>query len=254
MSYDPYIFVENNVLQNPETEYFFSIMKNRLDSRVKRGAIVKAVAISSKQKVVLESLTRYLVATIDSIFDVQQPESSLETNMARSQKVLEEAYKEMNSIELGAVGNFIQRQVSYDLNHNVCLGNKKLHTENQLKLKDQSVKVCVPLTTPTDYMCMTSLMKLITKFSFRTMIVYNALLSEKRILMAGQLDYSISSIQDFVLAAASLVSPPFFGVQTKVFPHVHLKDMSVLMETPSYIAGVTNPTFLMQKSMHDISL
>ena len=107
MSYDPYIFVENNVFQNPETEYFFSIMKNRLDSRVKRGAIVKAVAISSKQKVVLESLTRYLVATIDSIFDVQQPESSLETNMARSQKVLEEAYKEMNSIELGAVGNFI---------------------------------------------------------------------------------------------------------------------------------------------------
>ena len=30
--------------------------------------------------------------------------------------------------------------------------------------------------------------------------------------------------------------------------------MSILMETPSYIAGVTNPTFLMQKSMHDISL
>ena len=32
LSYDPYHFVESSVLQSTETEYFFSIMKNRLDS------------------------------------------------------------------------------------------------------------------------------------------------------------------------------------------------------------------------------
>ena len=68
---------------------------------------MKALSISSKQKVVLESLTRYLVATLDSIFDIQQPEGGLESNMTRSKKVIEEAYKEMNSIELGQEGNFI---------------------------------------------------------------------------------------------------------------------------------------------------
>lgn len=85
------------------------------------------------------------------------------------------------------------------------------------------------------------------------MMVYDALLSEKRILMAGQLDFSISSIIEFVLAAAALISPPFLGIQTRVFPHVHLKEMNLLMQEPCYIAGVTNPTFLMNKSLYDIS-
>jgi hypothetical protein len=60
------------------------------------------------------------------------------------------------------------------------------------------------------------------------MMLYDALLSEKRILMAGQLDFPISSIIDFVLAAASLVSPPFYGANAVTFPHVHLKEMGML--------------------------
>jgi len=86
------------------------------------------------------------------------------------------------------------------------------------------------------------------------MVVYDALLSEKRILMAGQLGYSISSIIDFVLTAAALISPPFLGVQNKVFPHVHLKEIGKLLQESSYIAGVTNPTFLFNKSLYDISI
>jgi hypothetical protein len=46
-------------------------MKNRLDSRVKRGAVVKALSIGTKHKVLLEPLTKYLVAVLDLIFDVQ---------------------------------------------------------------------------------------------------------------------------------------------------------------------------------------
>lgn len=71
--------------------------------------------------------------------------------------------------------------------------------------------------------------------------------------MAGDLSFPISSIIDFVLAAASLVSPPFLGIQSKVYPHVHLKELGVLAAETSYIAGVTNPTFLMQKQLYDIS-
>ena len=70
LTYDPYRLVETCFNQAPETIYFYSIMKNRLDSRVKRGAIVKALAIGTKHKVLLEPLTRYLVAVLDLIFDV----------------------------------------------------------------------------------------------------------------------------------------------------------------------------------------
>lgn len=45
-------------------------MKNRLDSRVKRGAIVKALSIGTKHKTLLEPLTKFMVATLDSIFEV----------------------------------------------------------------------------------------------------------------------------------------------------------------------------------------
>jgi hypothetical protein len=80
-----------------------------------------------------------------------------------------------------------------------------------------------------DQIATTSLLKFITRFGSSTMVVYDALLSEKRILMAGQLGYSISSIIDFVLTAAALISPPFLGVQNKVFPHVHLKEIGKLL-------------------------
>jgi hypothetical protein len=104
-----------------------------------------------------------------------------------------------------------------------------------------------------DQLGQSSLLKFVIKFGALTMIIYNALLQEKRILMAGDLSFPISSIIDFVLAAASLVSPPFLGIQSKVYPHVHLKELGVLAAETSYIAGVTNPTFLMQKQLYDIS-
>ena len=104
-----------------------------------------------------------------------------------------------------------------------------------------------------DQIASTSIMNLIIKFGKQTMMLYDALLSEKRILMAGQLDYSISSIIDFVLAASSLVSPPFYSVHNNVFPHVHLKEIGTLAKEPCFIAGVTNPTFLINKSMQSVN-
>jgi len=44
------------------------------------------------------------------------------------------------------------------------------------------------------------------------MVVYDKLLSERRILFAGQLDFSISRIQEYVFAAASMISPPLIGI------------------------------------------
>lgn len=44
-------------------------MKNRLDSKYKRGAIVKALAIGSKKKIILEPLTKFMVTILDSIIE-----------------------------------------------------------------------------------------------------------------------------------------------------------------------------------------
>ena len=95
-------------------------------------------------------------------------------------------------------------------------------------------------------------MKFILKFGSKTMVVFDALLSEKKILMAGSLDYSISNIIEFVFAAASLISPPLFGVQTKVYPYAQLSQITRLMQEKSYVAGVTNPMFIQNKACYDL--
>ena len=63
------------------------------------------------------------------------------------------------------------------------------------------MKVCLPLAAGTDDMSnTTSLRKFIMKFGEKTMLIYDALLSEKRILFSGGLDHSAAEIADYVLA------------------------------------------------------
>ncbi len=87
-----------------------------------------------------------------------------------------------------------------------------LHLKSQIYLGGNQLKIMLPLVHEPDHIATSSIMKFIVRFGSKTMLVYDALLSEKRILMAGSFDYSISNIIEYVFAAASLISPPFFGV------------------------------------------
>ena len=70
----------------------------------------------------------------------------------------------------------------------------------------------IPLASPPDQLASSSLTKFLLRFQTKAMVIYDALLAEKRILFAGSLDCSISQIQDYVFAAASLISPPLYGI------------------------------------------
>ena len=52
LKFSPYKMIEHDLNQNKNTIFFLSIMKNRLDEKAKRGAIVKALAIGAKNKMV----------------------------------------------------------------------------------------------------------------------------------------------------------------------------------------------------------
>ena len=65
MGYDPLKLIETLFSQGPDTLYFLNILKTRLDDSVARGARVKALAIGSRHKFVLEPLTKVLEAAID---------------------------------------------------------------------------------------------------------------------------------------------------------------------------------------------
>ena len=122
-----------------------------------------------------------------------------------------------------------------------------------LKYPTISSKVVVPIAAPMDQIATTSLFKFLHRFQTKTMVIYDALLQERRILFAGALDFPINQIQDYVFAAASLISPPLIGVQSKIYPYAPLQMISTLEQEQGYIAGVTNHVYLMNKKCWDVS-
>lgn len=89
------------------------------------------------------------------------------------------------------------------------------------------------------------------KFGEKCMLIYDAILSEKRILFSGALDFSADEIQEYVFACAAIVSPPLIGILSKLYPYAALSNLDFL-EEPGYIAGVTNPVFKSRMNWHDL--
>jgi hypothetical protein len=113
-------------------------------------------------------------------------------------------------------------------------------------------KLYIPQTLSPDEMASTSIKKFIMKFGEKTMLIYDALLSEKRILFSGGLEFSADEIQEYALACSSLVSPPLCpGILQKLHPYAALSNLDFIEEV-GYIAGVTNPVFKQRTQWHDI--
>ncbi|CAN0551177.1 unnamed protein product [Ectocarpus sp. 8 AP-2014] len=73
------------------------------------------------------------------------------------------------------------------------------------------------------------------------MAIYNAVLTGRRVIFVGY-NHAAGDVCKIVLAACALVSPPIQGILHRAYPYASLSDLSFL-ETPSYVAGVTNPMF-----------
>jgi hypothetical protein len=68
------------------------------------------------------------------------------------------------------------------------------------------------------------------KFGEKSMLIYDAILSEKRILFSGGLEFSADEIQEYVFACASIVSPPIIGVLSKLYPYAALSNLDFIEE------------------------
>ena len=99
LSFSPYNQFEEDI-SGQHTCYFLSIMKNKLDSRVDRGSIVKALAFGSKNKMV-ECLKAVIKHTLEAIFEVTDPVvnqgKSQEDVLINIKKVISEVFNSVNS-------------------------------------------------------------------------------------------------------------------------------------------------------------
>ena len=103
----------------------------------------------------------------------------------------------------------------------------------------------LPLASPPDQISSVSLLRFVNLVGTKTMLLYDALLSDKRIIFAASKNLSLSQVQNYMLAAASMVAP-LHGIYNKIKPYVPLAAMATLEgdSEGGFIAGVSNPMFI----------
>lgn len=63
-------------------------MKNKLDTKAKRGAIVKALAFGSRYKCVVESFTKVINQILECVFEVEDLTKPAQTNLNMIKMIL----------------------------------------------------------------------------------------------------------------------------------------------------------------------
>lgn len=76
-----------------------------------------------------------------------------------------------------------------------------------------------------------SLITLVRKFGNQVMLIYNALITQKRILFLG-FDCSAGEVCEYTLAACSMVCPPLKGLVKRAFPYTNLTYLDFLNVYP----------------------
>ena len=206
--------------------------------------------------------------------DFNAPE---DTNMIKYQQIIQKVHQQVNihaSNLLAHRGNFLERAVSQDLSSNCAWRpSRELHFALQgggpspdSLIQDQVITieldtnhklqtpVTIPLATSPDQVTQSSLVNFINYFGQQTMVIYDAILTDKRIIFAGSRNLSITQIQNYLFAAASMVSPPLYGIHNKIRPYVPLVEMQSLQGDEGFIAGVTNPMFIENRRLYDVSI
>ena len=96
---------------------------------MKRGAIVKALAFGSKNKILLEPLSQVIEATLDSIIKVTDLNATSEANVGRYRLIISKVFACINANPCDTLvnrNNFIERAVSMDYNMNCRTGKPSL--------------------------------------------------------------------------------------------------------------------------------
>eukprot|EP01132_Coremiostelium_polycephalum_P009632 gene9632-11805_t len=216
------------IIEDPKCKeflYCLNYLNNQKDDSVRRGAIVKSLAVCTTHQFI-HILKPFMVLAIQKYFS------------SPSLDVIVELYNSLNSLDMSTLPalNDIQKHIlrsSPDRNkHNhsttiTYLGNK--------------MPVHIPITHFPDEVGDYKIISLVQKFGNDIMKIFNGILSQKRIIFLGY-GCSSSEVCNYVLAACSMVCPPLKGIRERCFPYTNLCYLDFLT-VPGYITGVTNPMF-----------
>lgn len=250
--------------------YGINLVFNKADSSVRRGAIVKSIAIFSRYHFV-EIFREPLLITLEKYY-TQPGESTLrelyealnfvQLDICPRPNIIEQSLMHWGISHTNISSTYNPRSISFQSqsqsqsqsSSNYSLidytPSKWYYTESIALFDNLSLPIHIPLHTTPDDLGISNLTFLIKIFRESTMKIYHAILTKKRILFVGY-DHAAGDVCQMVLSTISMVAPPFVNIIKRAFPYANLSDLSFL-EVDGFIAGVTNPMFQQHDSWYDL--
>jgi hypothetical protein len=130
------------------------------------------------------------------------------------------------------------------------------YEDNEKKIKELSigntiVNLDLQIANYEEKIYPSSLIELILTFKENTMIIYESLLADKRIMFIGEANTSCEKLTSYIFSLASMLSPPVVGLIKRLHPYKNLYDLEFL-KTTNCVFGVTNPIFKNKTDSWDI--
>eukprot|EP00741_Cyanophora_paradoxa_P025186 tig00000350_g24311.t1 len=208
--------------------YCMSVVKTKKDPTVRRGAIVKAVALCSSRQFV-HMFRPLLVMALNQYFEGSNVE------------VLAGLYAALNALDLSGMPAYTPAQKAV---YRYCQVEESRRRYPVTIGWSGGQKLSVPLTMEDEEVGGADwgpVSFLVQTFKEAVVPIYSCVLLEKRILFLGYTS-SAENIARCVLGACRLVSPTVPGLLARAFPYANLAHLDFL-SVPGYIAGVGNPMF-----------
>lgn len=228
--------------------YGLNLVHTKHDASVRRGAVVKAMAIFSSYNFV-DSLREPLQIALEKYFECPE------------RKVLEDLYNSLNGCDLSCVpnptvleksmmqwGRALNPYGACSLPHLTSSWSHRLHVPRLACLTSpdeadslpKNFVVSIPLYRDLDRFGDVSISTLVRTFGDATMRIYSSILSRQRVIFVGY-NHAARDVCCMVLSAVAAVSP-LPNVLRRTYPYANLTDLSFLEVMLMLMLTATSPS------------
>ena len=244
-----------------------NLCRTKYDKSVKRGAMVKSLALVTRHRF-YHLFKPVLMLALDAVFDHapiaasavltpvagQAPAPVPQTSAAEVQAIIAELYSSINALTFPASLTTPLSAVDVALMTASSQPSQLAQASSAAPLTLTFLSTSFPLRVPSHLLpsevVESSLTSLCARFQQHTMDVFSAILTGRRVIFLAY-QQPASSVSSMVLSSLLLVSPPFPSLLHRAFPYTSLTNMDFL-DVPGFVAGVTNPIFQQRTRWWDV--
>nr|CAG4716615.1 unnamed protein product [Naegleria fowleri] len=271
----------NNPSDDADNETFYHVLnvqKQKKYEGVRRGARVKSLAIASKKPYCF-SLRDLLSKALDQIFDAYdhtmyskerrksddmdlseldiQDDAKLIDNLV--QTLVEHIFETCNGVKISNLPIYSDQERIFwryalakskftNYNHTTSFqyGNKVDHITLSIPLCLSENEIQYRINGITQV----SLCRLVSTFKEDTMLIYNAILYQKRVIFFSSQQLA-GQVVNTVLSAVAMFPEMHNLLKTRTFPYASFSNLEFL-DVEGYIVGVCNPMFAYREEYYDV--